>query len=66
LACDPAHILVTALKINVLTGERLKCFKLGLGRQIPFGPIVDGLAPDQKIRHSGRVANLEHVRKLLE
>ena len=45
-------ISVTAFEINVLAGERSQCFKLWVGGQITFRPIIDRLAADEQIRLS--------------
>jgi hypothetical protein len=58
-----------AIKVSpsvIFAGERLKLFKPRLAGQIPFGPIIDGLAANENIGLSCRVAYSKDFRELLE
>ena|SRR5438034_7751753 len=63
---DALDISAIPFEINILAGEWLKFFKLRIGVQIVFRPIIDRLAADEDIRLTVRIAYLEDFRELSE
>jgi hypothetical protein len=66
LTGDALNIGMPPFEINVLAGEWPQFFKLRVGGQIVFRPIVDCLTANEDIRLSIGIAYLDNFRKLLE
>jgi hypothetical protein len=60
------NIGMTPFEINVLAGEWPQFFKLRVGGQIVFRPIINRLAANEDTRLTIGIAYLENFRKLLE